>query len=77
MTKLEQKVTEHGIILGPVHKSKGKESTTCARWMKFLRQIDGAGDDSLANICVVVPGKPVQSIQMPLRELFEIVINSK
>lgn len=77
MTKSEQRVTEHGIIFGPVHKSRGKESTACEHWLEFLRQIDSAGDDSIANICVVVPGKPVQSIQMSLRELFEIVINSK
>ncbi len=58
-------------------KSESDQLTTYERWIEFLRQIDGAGDDSIASICVVVPGKPVQSVQMSLWELFEIVTNSK
>lgn len=54
-----------------------QDETTHERWQRFLRQIDSAGADSIASICVVIPGEPVQSVQMSLWELFEIVINSK
>jgi hypothetical protein len=52
------------------------EQTTHERWLEFLRHIDSAGDGSIASICVASPGKPIQSIQMSLRELFELVINA-
>ncbi len=70
MTKSEQKIIEQ--------ESESGQLTTHERWIEFLRQVDSAGDDCIVSICVVLPvNSGVQSVQMSLRELYEIVINSK